>query len=294
MTAFRSKEEYNMKLFTDSGCDLPKEFFEQEDVQLFSLRVDLNNNNYNDIIDIDSKAVYDAMRQGAVAKTSQVSPEAFLTHFEELAKNNEEGLYIAFSSNLSGTYNTAVMIAAQVREQYPQFKLKIIDTKCASLGQGLLVKEAVRLRNEGLSLEDLTTRISTMAEHMTHLFTVENLEYLANGGRISKSSAFIGGLLSIKPILHVEDGKLIPLEKIRGRKKAINRIIEIMAERGGDFSNKTVGISHGDDQEFVEEVQSLIEQKLQPKSFVITQIGSAIGAHAGPGTIAIFFTDKEY
>lgn len=283
-----------MKLFTDSGCDLPKEFFDEEDVQLFSLRVDFNNKNYNDIIDIDPKSVYDGMRQGAVPKTSQVSPEVFLTHFEELAKNNEEGLYIAFSSNLSGTYNTAVMIASQVREQYPQFKLKIIDSKCASLGHGLLVKEAVRLRNEGLSLDDLASRISNMAEHMTHLFTVENLDYLARGGRLSKSSAFIGGLLSIKPILHVEDGKLIPLEKIRGRKKAINRMIEIMAERGGDFSAKTVGISHGDDLEFVQEVQSLIQQHLHPKAFVITTIGAAIGAHSGPGTIAIFFTDKDY
>ncbi|MFP3918788.1 DegV family protein [Lysinibacillus telephonicus] len=283
-----------MKLFTDSGCDLPKEFFDEEDVQLFSLRVDFNNKNYNDIIDIDPKSVYDGMRQGAVPKTSQVSPEVFLTHFEELAKNNEEGLYIAFSSNLSGTYNTAVMIASQVREQYPQFKLKIIDSKCASLGHGLLVKEAVRLRNEGLSLDDLASHISNMAEHMTHLFTVENLDYLARGGRLSKSSAFIGGLLSIKPILHVEDGKLIPLEKIRGRKKAINRMIEIMAERGGDFSAKTVGISHGDDLEFVQEVQSLIQQHLHPKAFVITTIGAAIGAHSGPGTIAIFFTDKDY
>lgn len=288
------KEVLKVKLFTDSGCDLPKEFFDEEDVQLFSLRVDFNNKNYNDIIDIDPKSVYDGMRQGAVPKTSQVSPEVFLTHFEELAKNNEEGLYIAFSSNLSGTYNTAVMIASQVREQYPQFKLKIIDSKCASLGHGLLVKEAVRLRNEGLSLDDLASHISNMAEHMTHLFTVENLDYLARGGRLSKSSAFIGGLLSIKPILHVEDGKLIPLEKIRGRKKAINRMIEIMAERGGDFSAKTVGISHGDDLEFVQEVQSLIQQHLHPKAFVITTIGAAIGAHSGPGTIAIFFTDKDY
>lgn len=283
-----------MKLFADSGCDLPKEFFEEEDVQLFSLRVDYNNQNYNDIVEIDPKSIYDAMRQGAVPKTSQVSPEVFLTHFEELAKNNEEGLYIAFSSNLSGTYNTAVMIASQVREQYPQFKLKIIDSKCASLGYGLLVKEAVRLRNEGLSLDDLASRISRMAEHMTHLFTVENLDYLARGGRLSKSSAFIGGLLSIKPILHVEDGKLIPLEKIRGRKKAINRMIELMAERGGDFSAKTVGISHGDDLEFVQEVQSLIQQQINPKSFIITTIGAVIGAHSGPGTIAIFFTDKDY
>ncbi|HWL13376.1 MAG TPA: DegV family protein, partial [Ureibacillus sp.] len=273
---------------------LPKEFFAANDVELFPLRVDLNNQDYNDILDIDPKFVYDAMKEGAIPKTSQVSPEVFLNKFEALAKNNEEGIYIAFSSNLSGTYNTAVMIASQVRENYPNLKLKIIDTKCASLGQGLVVQEAVRLREQGASFEDAAQKIAYTAEHMTQLFTVENLSYLAAGGRLSKSSAFIGGLLSIKPILHVEDGKLIPLEKIRGRKKAINRMIEIMAERGGDFSNKIVGISHGDDLEFAKEVQALIEDKLHPQSFEITLIGSSIGAHAGPGTIAIFFTDKDY
>ncbi|MCM3386526.1 DegV family protein [Ureibacillus chungkukjangi] len=283
-----------MKIFADSGSDLPKEFFTENNVELFTLRVDLNNQQYDDILDIDPKVVYDAMREGAVPKTSQVSPEIFLNKFETLAKNDEEGIYIAFSSNLSGTYNTAVMIASQVRENYPNLKLKIIDTKCASLGHGLLVLEAVRLRDEGLPYEEIAQKITHMAEHMTQLFTVENLSYLAAGGRLSKSSAFIGGLLSIKPILHVEDGKLIPLEKIRGRKKAINRIIELMAERGGDFANKIVGISHGDDLEFAKEVQALIEDKLHPKAFEITMIGSSIGAHAGPGTIAIFFTDKDY
>lgn len=283
-----------MQIFADSGCDLPKHFFEENDVVLFPLRVDINNQDYNDIVEIEPKVVYDAMRQGAVPKTSQVSPETFLTQFETLAKNNEEGIYIAISSNLSGTYSTAVMIAAQVRENYPNFKLKIIDSKCASFGCGLLVKEAVKLRDEKLSLDEVASRITHLAEHMTHLFTVENLDYLAAGGRVSKSSAFIGGLLSIKPILHVEDGKLIPLEKIRGRKKAINRIIEIMAERGGDFSNKVVGISHGDDLEFAQEVQALIKEKLNPKSFEMTMVGAAIGAHSGPGTIAIFFSDKEY
>ena len=283
-----------MKIFADSGCDLPKEFFPENNVELFPLRVDLNNQEYNDIIDIDPKVVFDAMREGAVPKTSQVSPEAFLNKFETLAKNDEEGIYIAFSSNLSGTYSTAVMIASQVRENYPNFKLKIIDSKCASLGVGMLVQEAVRLRNEGQSFDEITQKITYMAQHMTHLFTVENLNYLAAGGRISKSSAFIGGLLSIKPVLHVEDGKLIPLEKIRGRKKAIARIIELMEERGGDFSNKTVGISHGDDLESVKEVQALMKEKLHPKSFEITMVGSTIGAHAGPGTIAIFFTDKDY
>lgn len=283
-----------MQLFADSGSDLPKEFYEEHHVQLLPLRVQLNDQEHLDVLDINPKEVYDSMRQGIHPKTSQVSPEIFLTHFEELAKKKEEGLYIAFSSNLSGTYNTAVMIASQVREKYPDFKLKIIDSKCASLGCGLLVKEAVALRNQGSSLEEVTTKITSLAEHMKHLFTVENLDYLAAGGRISKSSAFIGGLLSIKPILHVEDGRLVPLEKIRGRKKAINRIIDMMAEQGGDFTNKVVGISHGDDLEFAKEVQSLIEQKLQPKSFEISMVGSVIGAHAGPGTIAIFFADKDY
>jgi len=283
-----------MKLFADSGSDLPKEFYEQHNIELFPLRVQLNGNEYQDVKDINSKEVYDAMRQGVTPKTSQVSPEIFLNAFEELAKNKEEGLYIAFSSNLSGTYNTAVMIATQLREQYPDFKLNIIDSKCASLGCGLLVKEAATLRDQGVAFNDVVTRVDQLAKHMTHLFTVENLDYLAAGGRISKSSAFIGGLLSIKPILHVEDGRLVPLEKIRGRKKAINRIIEMMAERGGDFSNKIVGISHGDDLAFVQDVQSLIQEKLNPKSIEISMVGSVIGAHAGPGTIAIFFADKDY
>ncbi|MFY3791504.1 DegV family protein [Ureibacillus sp. MALMAid1270] len=283
-----------MRIFADSACDLPKQFFEENKVELLTLRVQVNGKDYNDIIDIKPKDVYDAMRDGAIPKTSQVSPEVFLNTFEQLAKANEEGIYIAFSSNLSGTYSTAVMIASQLKEQYPNFKLNIIDSKCASLGYGLVIKEAVKLRNEGLSIDEVTTKIESYAKHMTHLFTVENLEYLAAGGRISKSSAFIGGLLSIKPILHVEDGKLIPLEKIRGRKKAILRIIEIMAERGGDFSNKVVGISHSDDLQFAEDVKSLIDEKLKPKSFDMTLIGAVIGAHVGPGTIAIFFTDKDY
>lgn len=283
-----------MKIFADSGCDLPKHFFEENDITLFPLRVHVLNKDYLDLIEIEPQKVYDAMRQGETPKTSQVSPEQFLTAFEQMAKNDEEGLYIAISSNLSGTHNTALMIASQVKEEYPNFKLKIIDTKCIALGCGLLVQEAVKLRDEGLSLEEVADNISHLASHMQQIFTVEDLSYLAAGGRISKSSAFIGGLLSIKPILHVEDGKLVPLEKIRGRKKSIARLVEMMAERGGDFSTKVVGISHADDQSTAKEVKLLIEEKLKPASIEITMVGSAVGAHAGPGTIAIFFTDKEY
>lgn len=283
-----------MKIFTDSGCDLQKSYYEENDVVLLPLRVQLNNKEYEDVISIDSKEVYDGIRQGAQPKTSQVSPELFLKHFEDLAKKEEEGIYIAFSSELSGTYSTAQMIRNQVLEQYPSLKLVIIDSKCASLGHGLVVEEAVRLRNLGTSFEDVATRISAFAPQMEHLFTVEDLDYLAKGGRVSKASAFLGGLLSIKPILNVEDGKLVPIEKSRGRKKALNRMLDLMQERGGSFTNKIVGISHSDDVAFANEAKASIQERFSPQSVQITMIGSAIGSHVGPGTIAIFFTNKSY
>lgn len=283
-----------MKIFTDSGCDLPKSYYEENDVVLLPLRVQLNNKEYEDVISIDSKEIYDAIRQGAQPKTSQVSPELFLKHFEELAKNDEEGIYIAFSSELSGTYSTAQMIRNQVLEQYPSLKLIIIDSKCASLGHGLVVEEAVRLRNIGVSLEDMASKINTLAPQVEHLFTVEDLDYLAKGGRVSKASAFLGGLLSIKPILNVEDGKLVPIEKSRGRKKALNRMLDLMQERGGSFTNKIVGISHSDDAAFANEAKASIQERFSPQAVQITMIGSAIGSHVGPGTIAIFFTNKSF
>ncbi|MFJ7950850.1 DegV family protein [Lysinibacillus sp. NPDC096418] len=283
-----------MKIFTDSGCDLPKAYYEDHDVVLLPLRVQLNGNEYDDVISIDSKEIYDAIRKGAHPKTSQVSPEIFLSHFERLAKNGEEGIYIAFSSELSGTYGTAVMIRNQVLEQYPSLKLAIIDSKCASLGHGLLIEEAVQLRDAGCSVDEIEEKIKVLAPQIEHLFTVEDLDYLAKGGRVSKASAFLGGLLSIKPILNVEDGKLVPIEKIRSRKKAIARMLDLMEKRGGDFSNKIVGISHSDDPIFANEVKVSIQEKFAPKAIQTTMIGAVIGSHVGPGTIAIFFTNKDY
>lgn len=283
-----------MKIFTDSGCDLPKSYYEENDVVLLPLRVQLNNEEYEDVISIDSKEIYDAIRQGAHPKTSQVSPEVFLQHFENLAKNDEEGVYIAFSSELSGTYSTAQMIHKQLLEDYPSLKLVIIDSKCASLGHGLVVEEAVRLRNAGTTLEEMQAKITALAPQIEHLFTVEDLDYLAKGGRLSKASAFLGGLLSIKPILNVEDGKLVPIEKSRGRKKALARMLDIMQERGGSFTDKIVGISHSDDITFANEVKAAIQERFSPKAIQVTMIGSVIGSHVGPGTIAIFFTNKNY
>ncbi|MGX6442281.1 DegV family protein [Neobacillus sp. K501] len=281
-----------VKILADSACDLPKEYYGESNVTLFPLKVHINGEEYEDVKTIDSKAVYDAIRNGEVPKTSQVSPQLFEDVFTKMAENNEDGIYIAFSSELSGTYQTSVMILDQVKEKYPNFNLTIVDTKCASLGIGLIVQEAARLAAENASKEEILTAIRFRSQHMEHLFTVEDLDYLAKGGRVSKASAFLGGLLNIKPILNVEDGKLVPIEKIRGKKKVYRRLIELMKERGEAYSEQIVGISHADTEEAALEVKAMIEEELHPKEVYISSIGSAIGAHTGAGTISIFFLNK--
>ena len=281
-----------MRIFANSACDLPKSYFETNPVTLIPLRVHIDETEYLDVMTIDSKEVYAQIRQGKQPKTSQASPEQFLTLFEELGQSGEEGLYIAFSSELSGTHNTAVMIRDQVKEEFPNLKLTIIDSKCASLGYGLLVKEAVRLQKLGEPIERIIEIIRFKAKHMEHLFTVEDLDYMARGGRVSKTSAIFGGLLNIKPLLQVYNGKLVPIEKIRGRKKVLKRILEIMEERGEKLHEQTIAISHGDDEPFALEMKELIEKTFKPKQIEIYVIGSVIGAHTGPGTLSVFFSNQ--
>ena len=251
-----------MRIFADSASDLPKSFFAENDVTLIPLHVLIDGKEYEDIIEIDSREVYKTIRAGGQPKTSQVSPDELLERWTELSKSGEEGIYIAFSSELSGTHNTAVMMRDQVKEENKNLNLVIVDSKCASLGYGLLIKEAVRLRNAGETLDEIEEKIRFMAEHMEHLFTVEDLDYMARGGRVSKASAFIGGLLNIKPLLHVEDGKLVPIEKHRGRKKVLRRIVELMEERGDNLSGQTIAISHGDDEAIALELKALVERKV--------------------------------
>jgi DegV family protein with EDD domain len=278
-----------VKILADSACDLPKDFYSEQNVTLFPLKVQVNGQEYEDVKTIDPKTVYDAIRGGDVPKTSQVSPLLFEEVFTAMAENNEDGIYIAFSSALSGTYQTSVMILDQVKEKYPNFNLTIVDTKCASLGFGLVVKEAARLAAENESKEEILKDVLFRSQHMEQLFTVEDLDYLAKGGRVSKASAFLGGLLNIKPILNVEEGKLVPIEKIRGKKKVYRRLVELMKERGQDFSDQVIGISHADTADTLEEVKALIEEEVHPREIYVTNIGSAVGAHTGPGAIAIFF-----
>lgn len=283
-----------IQILTDSSCDLTLEQFSELDIQIAPLTVHLDGQDYEDGVTIQAKTVYDAMRQGKAPKTSQISPQTFKEIFTSHAKENKPLVYIAFSSQLSGTYQTAKMMEQEVKEAYPDAPIHVIDTKCASLGQGLVVLHAAKLAKQGASVDEVVNAVKYQSEHMEHIFTVDDLEYLKRGGRISKAQAFVGTLLKVKPLLHVDDGKLVPLEKIRGSKKVLSRMLELMEERGLDLTNQTIGISHGDDLERAEQLSKMIQDKfsVSENQIVIEMVGSVIGAHSGPGTIALFFSNQ--
>lgn len=284
----------SIKILADSACDLTDEYYNKFGIDMVSLTVHLDDEDYKDGVDISPKAVYDRMREGAAPKTSQVSPQTFKSVFTSYAKEKQALIYLAFSSELSGTYQTAKMMEQEVKEEYPDAELHVIDTKCASIGYGLVILRAAKLAKEGADVREIIDTATYHAEHMEHIFTVDDLDYLYRGGRVSKTAAFVGSLLKIKPILHVEDGKLIPLEKMRGSKKVLSRMIELMEERGTDFKNQTIGISHGDDLERAQQLAEMIEEKLGADTIIIEMVGAVIGAHSGPGTLSVFFLNDKY
>ena len=252
---------------------------------------------YLDKVTIDPKKMYDDMRNGIVYKTAQIPPKVFEEKFEEIAKKGESTIYIAFSSGLSGTYQTSVLVRDSLKEKYPDMDIDIVDSRSASVGFGLLVHKAGKMAKEGKSKEEILSMLDFYVKHIEHIFTVDDIEYLFRGGRVTRTQAFVGGLLNIKPILDIpEDGTLQPREKVRGRKKVLNRMIEIMEERGGhaDLKNQTIGINHGDDLEGALQLKKMIEERYGCTDFVINIIGCAIGAHSGPGTLSVFFLNEKY
>lgn len=282
-----------VKILCDSACDLSLETLQNYNVDCLPLSVTIGGEEFEDGKTIIPEKVYSLMRDGESPKTSQVSPQAFRDTFINYVKEEQEFIYFAFSSELSGTYQTAKMVEQEVKEEYPDAKFEIIDTEAASLGYGLIILRIAELAKEGKTFEEIVEIGSFHAEHMEHIFTVDDLEYLYRGGRVSKTAAFVGSLLRIKPLLHMEDGKLIPLEKIRGSKKVLRRMVDVMKERGVDLNKQRLGISHGDDIQTAEKLAEMIREEFGTKEIHIEMVGAVIGAHAGPGTIALFFLNKS-
>ena len=283
----------SVKIITDSAADLPVELLQAYDIDLIPLRVyDEAETEYLDGVTLESVTLLQKMREGAVYRTSLPSLETFQEKFVSYAKEGNPCIYLAFSSELSGTYQSSVVIKEEVKETYADLDLEIIDTKCASLGQGLVVLEAAKMAKDGASKEDILKRVDFLMNHIEHIFTVADLQYLVRGGRLSKVAGFIGGLLNIKPILNVQEGKLVPLEKVRGKKKVLSRIVDIMEERGKDLKGQTIAMTHGDDIETAEALKALITERFGCEVFIVNTIGAAIGAHTGPGALTLFFLNE--
>lgn len=279
-----------IKIITDSACDITRAMEQQYGVEIIPLQVNIEGQVYRDREDITPDVVYEKMKSGSVPKTSLVLSDRLADTFTKYAQSGDEVIYISFTSALSGSHNLAVLTAEDVCAEYPDFKIEIIDSKCASFGQGMVVLFAMKALEEGATYDELVSKIRDWSDNMEHIFTVDSLEYLYRGGRISRTTKTVGGLLGIKPILHVDDeGRLVSIEKSRGQKKTLSRMVEMMGELNPDIANETVGIIHADSPDVAEEVRNMVIEKYGCKDILMSELGAVIGAHAGPGTIAIFF-----
>ena len=278
------------QIITDSCCDFPMPMYETLGLSFVPLSVEFRGETNDDKNDDSLKEMYDGLRAGEAAKTSAVNPSRWSEAMEPALSAGQDVLVLAFSSGLSTTYQSAVIAAEELREKYPDRAIRVVDTLCASMGQGLLVWYACKKRDEGMSLEELYSWVTENRLHLCHWFTVDDLMYLKRGGRISAATALVGTMLQIKPLLHVDDeGHLISMAKARGRKAAIDALVRKAQELGAGYDNSTMFISHGDCREDAEYLAQQLKEKCGVKEVVISYVGAVIGSHSGPGTLALFF-----
>ena len=280
----------DFQIITDSCCDFPTPMYGQLGLTFVPLTVEFRGNTFDDKNDDTLKDMYQGLRAGEVAKTSAVNPSRWSQAMEKALAAGKDVLVLAFSSGLSTTYQSAVIAAEELKDAYPDRKIQVIDTLCASMGQGLLVWYACKKRDEGLSLDEVAQWVLDNRLHLCHWFTVDDLMYLKRGGRISAATALVGTMLQIKPLLHVDDeGHLINITKTRGRKAAIDAMVKKAQELGAGYDNSTMFISHGDCLSDAEYLSRQLKEKCGVKDVVISYVGAVIGSHSGPGTLALFF-----
>lgn len=284
-------------LVTDSACDLSEAMLKALNVGRCPLTVNFQDGRMleDSFSQLSAPSFYDAMRSGMVSTTSQVNTAAFYEMFRQGLSSHDSVLYIGFSSALSGTYQSAVLAKAMLEEEDPTYGGRIIaiDGKAASLGQGLLVLEACRRRDEGAGLNELVEYLETFKNHVNHWFTVDDLVYLKRGGRISGVKAAMGQLLNIKPILTVNrEGKLVPAGKAKGRKKSVQALFDRFREMYDPSLGKDFLISHGDCEEEARHLAQMIRSEFDMNEPIIEPVGMVIGSHSGPGTLALFFPGR--
>lgn len=278
---------------TDTTTDLPEEYYREHELTVLPLSYILDGEiYYRGGKELRPEDFYARMRAGSMPTTSQINPKNARAVLEPILQHGSDILHIAFSSGLSGSYNSVRIAAEELMEEYPERKIIVVDSLCASLGEGLLVHKALELKEAGMGLEELGEWCVQHRLNVVHSFTVDDLFHLHRGGRVSKVAAVVGTMISLKPVLHVNnEGKLIPLFNVRKRRKSLEALVDTMEKRQGSYAGKNdiVFISHGDCLQDVEYVKAQIEERYGIKNFLINPIGPVIGTHSGPGTVALFF-----
>ncbi|WP_373711724.1 DegV family protein [Jeotgalibaca porci] len=281
-----------MIIMCDSTCDLSLAFLEEKDLHLFPALITLGEKEYRDILDIDTSKIYNTIKNGIHPKTAQVAVADFYLKFKQIAKEKEEGIYISVSSGLSGTYNTALMALKAVKEEFSEVKITVIDSRTASIGIGVMLSEALEMRAANRSLGEVTNRMEFMANNLVTLFTLSDLNWVAKGGRISKTAATIGSVLQINPVMELINGKVVITEKIRGKKKVMNRMIEVIKEKADQIEKQIIGVAYSEDIEKGKEFLAEVESQIASRGIVFRPVGASVATHAGLGTLGIAYLKK--
>lgn len=286
----------NYRIITDSTTDLTPEMIQELELKIIPLCYMMEGKTYRNIPgggELDEPAFYNKLRASVMSTTAQVNSEEFMGEFEPILEAGEDILYIAFSSGLSGTCQSAFLAKKDLEEKYPDRRVEVFDSLSASMGEGLLVYHAAMQKKGGASLDDVLSWLKQNTLRLCHWFTVDDLNHLKRGGRVSTATALVGTMLGIKPVLHVDDeGHLIPVSKVRGRKQSLDALVKKMEETAEDPAGQVVFISHGDCLEDARYVEQQVKAKLGVKTTYLNFIGPVIGAHSGPGTVALFFLGK--
>lgn len=277
-------------IVSDSTVDLPKEYLQAKQVPIISLSYIMDGVTYEEMDGLSHKEFFEKLRTGSLPTTSQINPEQAREALEPLGKEGKDILYIGFSSGLSGSYNSVRMAAEDLKEEYPDINIITIDSLCACMGEGLLLYKALELKERGMSMKEIVEWVEANKLHICHNVTVDDLNHLHRGGRISRTTAVVGSMIKIKPIIHMSDeGKLVVIGKERGRKKSLISIVDRMEKQMQGYDNDIVMITHGDGIEDAEFVKKQVEERFGIHNVMINGIGSVIGSHTGAGVVAVFF-----
>lgn len=273
----------------NSTVDLPKEWLEERNVPVVPLRYTIDGETYTDMGGLSAKEFFAKLREGKMSVTSQVNPEEAVDILEPYVKEGKDVLHLGFSSGLSGTLNSMRIAGQILAEKYPEAKVVVIDTLCACLGEGLLLYKALQEKAKGKTIDEVAQWVEENKLHICHDVTVDDLNHLHRGGRVSKTTAVLGTLVQIKPIIHMDNnGKLQVIGKERGRKKSLNKIVDMAVEQSKGWDNDIIMITHGDCIEDAEYVAKLVREKIGIDNILINNIGTVIGSHTGPGVVAVF------